>query len=117
VNTSGLRRQHYAEAGETYSTRAVSSPSMRAISMSAADLVERSAEGRLGTAEAVERSLQRELVRLGIPGRRDAGADAGHVPKLKEMGIKWVTLDDRCSMSMVTGIRARILFPEIPLRR
>jgi hypothetical protein len=31
-----------------------------------------------GTAEAVERSLQRELVRVGIRGRRDSGADAGH---------------------------------------
>src|ERR1019366_6167895 len=32
----------------------------------------------MGAPKAVERSLQRELVRLGIRVQRDAGADAGH---------------------------------------
>ncbi len=43
----------------------------------AADVVERAAERRMGNSEAFERSLQRELVRVGLRVQRDAGADAG----------------------------------------
>ena len=57
--------------GETYSTpRSFVSVYTGDFLRAAPDLVERSPERRLGTPQAIERSLQRELVRLGIRGER-----------------------------------------------
>ena len=52
----------------------------------AAHVVERAAARRMGYSEALKRSLQRELVRMGIRVQRDAEADAGHDPEAEGAG-------------------------------
>ena len=45
-------------------------------------------------AKPQQESYRGQLVRLGIPGQRDGPAQMlGTIPKLKEFGLKWATLD------------------------
>jgi len=62
--------------------------------LSAAELVvESSGEGRTGKTENNEEKLRGELVRLGYDSG-DAKQMLDTIPKLKELGIHWATLDD-----------------------
>ena len=63
----------------------------------------------MGNYQAVERSLQRKLVWMGLRVQRHCETDARYraQKKLKELGIKWATLDGITgSILTATGTRA-----------
>ncbi len=75
-------------------------------------------KGRMGTPQAFGRSLQRELVRLGIRIQRHPGADAGHGPQVERI---WHQVGD-AGRPLVRHLRRlesarRIPFPAIPSRK
>jgi alpha-galactosidase len=83
----------------------------------AAHLVERAAERRLGTAEAVEEAYNVSWCGWGYEFNVTPAQMLGTVPKLKEMGIKWVTLDDRWFDTYGDWNPRHDTFPAIPSRR